>query len=341
MKKFSLILFLLSSLLLVNVSYAVPEEDPLPSWNAGPTKTSILDFVHAVTDEQSPAYVSAADRVATFDNDGTLWVEQPIYTQFIFALAQVKAGAAKHPEWKNTPPFQAVLSNDKSALAKMDMHDVEKILAATHSGMTVAEFQQQLKDWFATAKDPHFNRLYTQLVYQPMLEVMSYLRKNKFKVYIVTGGGQDFVRAYAQPTYGVSSEEVIGSTEKTKYGYVNGVPVLTKLPEILFVDDHTGKPEAINLFIGKKPIIAFGNSDGDQQMLEWTQSNAVKKTLELLVHHDDGEREFAYDTKSKVGTFSAALMQEAAQKKWQVISMKNDWKVIFPEISPATSAQGQ
>jgi hypothetical protein len=338
MKKFLLSLL---SLLLVNVCFAVPEEDPLPSWNAGATKTGILDFVHAVSDEQSPSYVPAADRIATFDNDGTLWVEQPVYTQFIFTLDQVRAGAAKHPEWKNTSPFKAVLAGDKGAMAKLDMHDIEKLLAATHSGMTVAEFNQELKVWFATAKDAHFNRLYTQLVYQPMLEVMAYLRKNKFKIYIVTGGGQDFVRAYALVTYGVSSEEVIGTTEKTKYSYVNGVPILTKLPEILFVDDHAGKPEAINLFIGKKPIIAFGNSDGDQQMLEWTQSNEVKKTLELLVHHDDDKREFAYGVNSKVGTFSAALMQEASLKQWLVISMKNDWKVIFPELSTVNSSQGQ
>jgi hypothetical protein len=334
MKKVIFIFF--SSLFLTSSSFADPIGDPLPSWNAGTTKTSIINFVHSVTDETSPSYVPAADRIATFDNDGTLWVEQPIYTQFIFTLQRIKAMAPQHPAWKTTAPFQAIIASDKAAIAKMSMHDVEQLLAVTHSGMTVAAFQQELTDWFATAKDPHFNRLYTQLVYQPLLEALNY-----FKIYIVTGGGQDFVRAFALPTYGVSAEEVIGSTEKTKYIYNNGEPTLTKLPEVLFIDDHAGKPEAINLFIGKKPIIAFGNSDGDQQMLEWTQSNSGKPTLMLLVHHDDGVREFAYDTKSKVGTFSESLMQEAQQKKWQVISMKNDWKVIFPPLPPTNADQGK
>ncbi|MES2217477.1 MAG: HAD family hydrolase [Pseudomonadota bacterium] len=341
MRAAKLILILLCTWCFATLSYADPVADPLPSWNVGPTKTSIIDFVHAVTDEASPSYVQPSDRIATFDNDGTLWVEYPMYTQFIFALQRVKELAPQHPEWKDKPPFSAIISGDKSAMEKMTMHDVEQLLAVTHSGMSVEEFQKILINWLVAAKDPHFNRLYTQLVYQPMLEVMSYLRKNNFKIYIVTGGGQDFVRAYAQPTYGVAPEEVVGSTEKTKYGYANGVPTLTKLPEVLFIDDHAGKPEAINLFIGKKPIIAFGNSDGDQQMLEWTQSNSGKATLMLLVHHDDAAREFSYGPKSKVGTFSDALMQEAVQKKWHVISMKDDWKVIFPVVSIASQDQGK
>jgi FMN phosphatase YigB (HAD superfamily) len=326
-------------LLVVAPAYAADVQDPLPSWNEGPTKSSIIGFVHAVTDKNTSTYVAPADRIATFDNDGTLWVEQPIYTQFIFTLQRIKALASQHPEWKNTLPYKDILANDKSAIMKLTMHDVEQLLAVTHSGMSVEDFQKTLHDWFLTAKDPHFNRLYTDLVYQPMLEVMNYLRANDFRIYIVTGGGQDFVRAFALPTYGVASEEVIGSANKTKYEYVKDQPALIKLPEVLFIDDHAGKVSAINLFIGKKPIIAFGNSDGDQQMLEWTQSGTGDRLM-LLVHHDDAKREFAYDTKSKVGTFSSALLQEAIQKKWHVISMKDDWKIIFTP-STTTNQEGK
>lgn len=325
-------LILLCSMLIGTGSYAGAKKDPLASWNDGQIKTNIINFVTAATTKNSPTYVAPADRIAVFDNDGTLWVEQPIYTQVIFALSKIKELAPQHPEWRNEEPFKAII-NDEPSLTKMNLQDFEKVIAVSHSGMSVADFQKELREWLAVAKNQHFNQLYTALVYQPMLEVMNYLRANDFKVYIVTGGGQDFVRAFAHATYGVSSEQVIGSTTKTKFVYKNGKPALIKLPEVLFVDDSAGKPQAINLFIGKKPLIAFGNSDGDQQMLEWTQSGSGK-SLMLLVHHDDATREFAYDTESKVGTFSVALMDEARQSGWQVISMKQDWKVIFPFASP-------
>lgn len=303
--------------------------DPLPSWNDGKIKQNIIQFVRAVTDKTNTHYVTPETRIATFDNDGTLWLEQPIYTEAVFMFDRVKKLAPKHPEWKTQKPFSYVLSGDKKALAGLDIHDIEKLIAATHAGMNVEDFNQIVKNWIDTAVNPHFNRHYTQLIYQPMLEVMQYLRDNHFKVYIVTGGGQDFVRAFSGKTYAVYSEKVIGSTGKTKYTYQNGKPVLMKLPEVLFIDDKAGKPEAINLFIGRKPIIAFGNSDGDREMLEWTQSNP-NKHLMLLVHHDDAKREYAYGPESKVGTFSNSLLDEANKNDWQVISMKNDWKVIFP-----------
>ncbi|EKD71577.1 MAG: hypothetical protein ACD_46C00156G0001 [uncultured bacterium] len=300
--------------------------DPLPSWNDHSIKNNIIQFVQSVTDKNSRDYVPPEDRIATIDNDGTLWVEQPIYTQVIFAFEQIKKMAPQHPKWKNQEPFKSVLTNQFEKLRKQDL---ERIMAITHSGMSVEEFQSMAKNWLETAINPRFKHRYTELVYQPMLEVIEYLRKNNFKIYIVSGGGQDFMRAFTKNTYGISSENVIGSAEKTQYGYRNNQPVLIKIPKVLLIDDNMGKPESINLFIGKKPIIAFGNSTGDQQMLEWTQSND-KKHLMLLVHHDDAKREYLYGSHSKVGTFSDALMQEAEKNNWQVISMKNDWKVIFP-----------
>jgi phosphoserine phosphatase len=300
--------------------------DPLPSWNEGPVKQSIIQFVNSISDEHSRDYVPPAERIATIDNDGTLWVEQPLYTQLLFALDRINVLVQQHPDWKDQQPFKSILNHQ---LDKLTVNDFEKILAVTHTGMSVEAFNELIKKWIATAQNPQFKRPYTDLIYQPMLEVMNYLRQNQFKVYIVSGGGQEFMRAFAGKTYGVPSEQIIGSAMKTKYENKNGKPTLIKLPTVFFIDDNAGKPEAINLFIGKKPIIAFGNSDGDQQMLEWTQSGKGKRLM-LLVHHDDAKREYAYDTQSKIGTFSAALMQEAIQNHWQVISMKNDWKVIFP-----------
>jgi phosphoglycolate phosphatase-like HAD superfamily hydrolase len=330
------VLFLLAAQALAQVP------DPLPSWNDGAAKKGILDFVTRVTKQDGPDFVPPAERIATFDQDGTLWCEQPIYTQVVFAIDRVKELAPKHPEWQTTEPFKSILAGDKQALYKFTIQDFAKVVAATHTGITVEEFQAIAKKWLATAEHPGFHRPYTDLIYQPMLELMAYLRANGFKTYIVTGGGQDFVRVYSERVYGVPPEQVVGSAAKTKYEYgKDGAPTLIKLPEILLIDDHAGKPEGIDLFIGRRPRAAFGNSTGDQQMLEWTQAGIDAKTgavakigqgprLMMLVHHDDAQREYAYGADSKVGTFSNALMDEAQDRHWFVISMKNDWKVIFP-----------
>lgn len=323
----SLVLFSSTTLASTNNS----NTDPLPSWNAGTAKQAIISFVQNISDKNNAQYTLIPDRIATIDNDGTLWVEQPLYTQAIFAINRVKLLAPQHPEWKTQQPFKAIIDNDQATLAKLNAQDFEKILAVTHSGMSVAQFNNVVTTWLAGSVNPHFHRPYTQLVYQPMLELMNYLRANGFKVYIVTGGGQAFVRAFSDKIYGVSVEQVIGTAEKTKYNYQDGHPALTKLPAVLFIDDNEGKPEAINLFIGKKPLIAIGNSDGDRQMLEWTQSRPDAHFM-MLIHHDDGIREFTYGPQSKIGTFSDSLMNEAIQNKWTVVSMKNDWKVIFPPL---------
>jgi phosphoglycolate phosphatase-like HAD superfamily hydrolase len=304
--------------------------DPLPSWNDGPAKQAILEFVHRSTTAGEKDFVREVQRIATFDNDGTLWVEQPFYTQVAFAMDRVKLLAPRHPEWKTEEPFKTLLIGDREAISKMTLQDIEKIVAVTHSGMTVEAFQKIVTDWLARAKNPRFGRRYTELVYQPMIELMAYLRENGFKTYIVTGGGQEFVRAFAEKVYGVPPEQVIGTAGKTKYEYdANGKPMLIKLPEVLLVDDKVGKPVGINLIIGRIPHAAFGNSTGDQQMLEWTQAGSGGHLM-MLVHHDDAEREYAYGADSKVGTFSDALMEEAKQRGWTVISMKKDWKRLFP-----------
>ena len=326
----------LSLLSILSVSRVARAQDPLPSWNDGPAKKAILDFVARTIKEGGPDFVPVAERVATFDNDGTLWCEQPIYTQVQFAIDRIKELAPKHPEWKTTEPFKSILADDKQAMFKFTIQDFEKVVAVSHTGITVEEFRSIVKKWLATAEHPRFHRRYTDLVYQPMLELMKYLRDNKFKTYIVTGGGQDFVRVFAEQIYGVPPEQVVGSAGKTKYEYdKEGKPMLLKVPEVFLIDDHTGKPEGINLFIGRRPVAAFGNSTGDQQMLEWTQASNEAKIgrgarLMMLVHHDDAKREFAYGADSKVGMFSDALMAEAKQRGWNVISMKNDWKTIFP-----------
>ena len=304
------------------------DADPLPSWNGGPTKQSIVDFVGKVTKEGSPDYVKPAERIATIDNDGTLWVEQPLYTQFVFALDRIKALAAQHPEWKTTQPFQAVLEGDLKALEATGEKRLLEIIAATHSGMTTAEFNEIVGDWLATVKQPRFKRLYTDLVYQPMLELLSYLRANDFKTFIVSGGGQEFMRVFADKTYGVPPEQVVGSTSATQYQMWDASPVLLKLPKVDFVDDGPGKPVGINKFIGRRPIFAFGNSDGDKEMLEWTAAGDGLRFMGL-VHHTDAVREYAYDRDSKVGKLDKAL-DEAIAKGWTVADMKTDWKTIFP-----------
>ncbi len=305
----------------------------LASWNDGPAKQAIVSFVKQVTDKSGTKYVEPQDRIATFDQDGTLWVEHPLYTQAAFALARVHDLAAQHPEWKQRDPFKAVLANDRAAMARFSESDWEIILAATHAGTTTEAFQALVKQWLATARDPRFHQPYTALVYQPMLELMDYLRTNGFKTYIVTGGGQEFVRVYSENVYGIPPEQVVGSSILTKYEYQDGKPVLMREPKVFFIDDNAGKPVGINLFIGKRPCAAFGNSPGDKQMLEWTQAGDGARLM-MLVLHDDPAREYAYGPAdglpdTKVGTFPQALYDEAKSRGWNVISMKNDWKRIF------------
>jgi phosphoglycolate phosphatase-like HAD superfamily hydrolase len=308
--------------------------DPLPSWNDGPTKQSILDFVAAVTKEGGPDYVAPAERIATFDNDGTLWIEQPIYTQFAFAIDRVKATSNQHPEWKTKEPFASILKGDLKGLAASGEKGMLEVVAATHSGMTTADFNKTVKEWLATAKHPRFKVLYTDLVYQPMIELLDYLRAKGFKTFIVSGGGVEFMRAFADKTYGIPPEQVIGSSGVTQYQMWDASPVLVKMPKVLFVDDGPGKPEGIDHSIGRRPIFAFGNSNGDKEMLEWTAAGDGLRFMGL-VYHTDAEREYAYGPAgalpdSKVGTFSQALMDEATGKGWVIANMKNDWKTIFP-----------
>jgi len=307
---------------------------PLPSWNEGPAKQAILDFVRAATDQASPKFVPPDDRVATFDQDGTLWVEQPIYTQVVYCLERVPAVAAQRPELKKREPFKTVLSGNREAIANLPLHDLEEILIATLTGMPVDDFQAEAKTWLESAKHPRWNRLYTDLTYQPMQEVLHYLRDNGFKTYIVTGGGQDFVREYAQRIYGIPPEQVVGTATGTKFGYdQHGRPFLTKEPKLLLNDNNAGKPEGIHLEIGRRPHAAFGNSTGDRQMLEYTGAGDGARLM-MLVLHDDAQREYAYGPAlglpdSKVGTFTQALYDEAKNSGWTVISMKSDWKRIF------------
>ncbi len=310
-------------------------DDPLPSWNDGPAKQAIVEFVGAVTKEGGADFVPPEDRIATFDQDGTLWVEHPIYTQVVFALDRVVALAPEHPEWKTKEPFKTVLSGDKSAIAKFSLRDLEEIVFATHAGMTVDAFTAIAKEWAGKAKDSRWHRPYTELVYQPMLEVMELLRASGFRTYIVTGGGQDFVRSYVERVYGIGAAQVIGSTLETQYGYdAEGEGVLMREPKLQLNDNFSGKPEDIYLFTSQRPQAAFGNSTGDRQMLEWATGGTGKR-LGVLVLHDDAEREYAYGPANglpdtKVGTFTQALADEAKQRGWTVISMKTDWKSIFP-----------
>jgi phosphoglycolate phosphatase-like HAD superfamily hydrolase len=306
----------------------------LPSWNDGAAKQAIFDFVRATSDRSSPSYVVPEDRIAVFDQDGTLWVEHPMYTQVIYCLDRVPDVVAKKPELKNREPFKTVLSGNREAIARLPMQDLYKILAATLSGMTVEEFSAEARKWLEAARHPRWNRPYTELAYQPMLEVFRYLRDNAYKTYIVTGGGQDFVRAYAEKVYGIPPEQVIGTAGGTKFAYAsNGKPYLTKEPKLLLNDNNAGKPEGIHLMIGRRPYAAFGNSTGDRQMLEWTAAGAGAR-LKMLVLHDDAAREYAYGPAqglpdTKVGTFTPALYDEAKKNGWTVISMKNDWRRVF------------
>jgi phosphoglycolate phosphatase-like HAD superfamily hydrolase len=308
-------------------SAGLAADDPLPSWNAGASKQAIVAFVERVTKEGSPDFVKTPERIAVFDNDGTLWCEQPLYIQGFFALDRVKALAPQHPEWKDKQPFAAILSGDHAAVAKMGEHELAALVAATHTGMTTEEFEGIVKTWLANARHPKYHRPYTELVYQPMLEVLAYLRANGFKTFIVSGGGVDFMRAFAEKTYGIPPEQVIGSSGKTKFEFVDGKPVLMKLAEIGSIDDREGKPININLHIGRRPIMAFGNSDGDQAMLEWTTAGDGPR-FGLIVHHTDAERETAYDRQSHIGRLDKAL-DEAVTRHWTVVDMKRDWNTVF------------
>jgi phosphoglycolate phosphatase-like HAD superfamily hydrolase len=308
-------------------------EAPLTSWNEGLAKQAILDFVRATIDESSKDFVPPDDRIATFDQDGTLWVEHPLYTQAQFALDRVHELAPQHPEWQSQEPFKSVLSNDMAAIANFGEVDWAKIVFETHAGISQTVFLEIVGKWLTTAKHPRFNRLYTELVYQPMREVVDYLRASGFKTFIVSGGGQDFVRAYSKRVYGIPTEQIVGSSIVTRYEIDDGKPVIMRLPQLFFNNDNAGKPVGIDLFIGRRPHSAIGNSTGDRQMLEWTGAGQGAR-LTMLVYHDDAQREYAYGPvgglpDSKVGTFNQSLMDEAKSRGWTVISMKNDWKRMF------------
>jgi haloacid dehalogenase-like hydrolase/2'-5' RNA ligase superfamily len=303
------------------------QADPLPSWNEGPAKKSIIDFVAKVTKEGGPDFVPIAERIATFDNDGTLWCEQPIPVQLAFALDRVKALAPKHPEWKEKQPFKAVLEDDMKSVLASGEHGLLELMMVSHAGMTADEFEVIVKDWIATAKHPRFKRPYTELVYRPMLELLAYLRSNGFKTYIVSGGGIEFMRPWAEKVYGIPPEQVVGSSIKVKYELRDSRPVLARLPELDFNDDKAGKPVAIHRFIGRRPIMAFGNSDGDFEMLEWTTA-AKGPRFGLIVHHTDADREYAYDRDSPLGRLARAL-DEAPAHGWIVADMKRDWKLVL------------
>ena len=321
-------LFAVMLVVLLTLTTAVARPaDPLPSWNEGPAKKSIVAFVTKVTTKGSLDFVSPAERIATFDNDGTLWAEQPMYFQLLFALDRVKAVAPQHPEWKDQEPFASLLRGDLQAALAGGEKAILEIVMATHAGMTTQEFEEIVRDWIATARHPITKRPYTEMVYQPMLELLAYLRANGFKTFIVSGGGIEFMRPWAEKVYGIPPEQVVGSSIRTKFELRDGQPVLLRLPEITFIDDGPGKPVGINQHIGRRPLAAFGNSDGDLQMLQWTAAGAGPR-LCLYVHHTDNEREWAYDRVSHIGKLDKGL-DEAMRQGWTVVDMKKDWKIVF------------
>jgi len=323
-------LILLVAGLVAGCAHAPPTAsvDPLPSWNAGAAKTSVFNFVRAVTTPGSPDFVPVAERIAVFDNDGTLWSEKPVYFQFMFAMDRIRALAPRHPQWKSQQPFKAVLENDMKSLAAAGKQGLIQILLAGHTGMTTEEFAETVTQWLATARHPRFQRPYTDLVFQPMLELLDYLRANGFKTFIVSGGGIEFMRPFTRKVYGIPPDQVVGSSLKTRFELRQGEPVLVRLPEIFFIDDKAGKPVGIHTFIGQRPIAAFGNSDGDLQMLQWSTAGPGRR-LGLIVHHTDAVREWAYDRQSHVGKLDQALTQ-ATQNGWSVVDMQTDWNVIYP-----------
>ncbi|WP_431323161.1 HAD family hydrolase [Rhizobium sp. YTU87027] len=309
---------------------AYAQSDPLPSWNDTGPKSAIVSFVERVTKQGSPDFVPEPERIAVFDNDGTLWVEHPMYTQLAFAMDRVKTLAPQHPEWQNVQPFKAVLDGDMNALAASGETGLLELIMVTHAGMTTSDFEKVVTDWLATARDPKFKRPYTELVYQPMVELLSYLRANGFKTFIVSGGGVEFMRPWTEKIYGVPPEQVVGSSIKTQFKMQDDTPTLYRLPEVNFIDDKAGKPVGINQEIGRRPIAAFGNSDGDLEMLQWTTMAGAPARLGVLIHHTDEEREYAYDRKSEFGHLDKAL-DAAAITGWTVVDMKADWKKIFKD----------
>ena len=318
-------------LLLILAGFAATQAaaDPLPSWNDSANRSAIVDFVSAVTDEGSDDFVPVAERIAVFDNDGTLWAEKPAYFQLLFAIDRVKEMAPEHPEWNDTQPFKGVLENDMhEALAGGEIAILDLVMA-THGGMTTDEFAEAVADWVATARHPSTGRPYTSMVYQPMLELLDYLRANGFKTFIVSGGGIEFMRVFSQQVYGIPPEQVVGSSIKTEFELRDGAPVLVRQPELDFIDDKAGKPIGINQYIGRRPLAAFGNSDGDLQMLQWSTYGDGRR-LGAIVHHTDADREWAYDRESHIGRLDKALDQ-ARVKNWLVIDMKRDWKAVFPQ----------
>ena len=317
----------------VGLAFSTPANartvDSLPSWNDGKAKQSIIAFVARVTEQGSPDFVPPAERIAVFDNDGTLWAEQPMYFRVLFALDRVKALAPQHPEWKDKEPFASLLKGDVKGAKADDMKSLVEIIMATHAGMTTAEFETIVKDWLSTAKHPTTKRPYTEMVYQPMLELLDYLRDSGFKTFIVSGGGIEFMRPWSEKVYGAPPEQVIGSSIKVKYEMRDGEPVLVRLPEVDVYDDKEGKPVAIHQQIGRRPLAAFGNSDGDLQMLQWTTAGKGPR-FALYVHYTDAEREWAYDRESSFGRLDKGL-DEAIAKGWTIVDMKEDWKVIYPD----------
>ncbi|WP_435134036.1 HAD family hydrolase [Formosa sp. A9] len=303
-------------------------EAPLASWVDGKSKQAIINYVDDVTNPTSPNFIPETDRIATFDNDGTLWSEQPLYFQLFFALDRIKALAPEHPEWKSKQPFKAVLENDMKTVMEYGEKGLIEILMSTHAGMTTDEFEAVVSNWITTAKHPTKDKLFKELVYQPMLELLDYLRAKDFKTFIVSGGGIEFMRPWTEQVYGIPAEQVVGSSIQTEYDYNDGKPVIKRLPKIDLIDDKEGKPVGINRYIGKKPVFAAGNSDGDLQMLRWTDANTYK-TFKLYVHHTDSIREWAYDRKSHIGGFDKGL-DEGTKKGWTIVSMKDDWSVIYP-----------
>jgi phosphoglycolate phosphatase-like HAD superfamily hydrolase len=320
--------FLFASLLAFTSGGAVAK-DHLPSWNDGPAKKAILEFVAAVTDAKGNDYVAPAERIATFDNDGTLWVEYPMYTQALFAFDRIKALAPQHPEWKTTQPFKALLEGDMKTVGASGMKGLMEIVIASHTGMTAAEFEQDVSTWLATTKQKKFDRLYTELVYQPQLELLDYLRANGFKTFIVSGGGIAFMRPFSEKAYGIPPEQVVGSSVVAEFQMKDGKPELVRMPKLGFLNDKAGKPVGIYEHIGQRPILAFGNSDSDMQMIQYTRAGDGLR-LGLFVHHTDAEREYAYDRKSHVGSLDKVLDQADANG-WVIVDMKKDWKKVFPE----------
>jgi len=321
-------LFAIITLLLGSHSVVAQQHDPLPSWNDTAAKQAIVAFVTRVTQEGSEDYVAPAERIATFDNDGNLWAEQPAYFQLFFAADRIRALAPQHPEWQNEEPFAALLKGDLEAVHAGGMAAVNDIVMATHAGMTTDEFAAIVREWVATARHPRTDRRYIDMVYQPMLELLDYLRTNEFKTFIVSGGGIEFMRPWVESVYGIPPEQVVGSSIKTRFELRDGQPVLVRLPEIDFIDDKAGKPVGINSHIGRRPLLASGNSDGDLQMLQYTAAGAGPRLM-LYLHHTDAEREWAYDRESSIGRLDQGL-DEARAKGWTVIDMKADWKVVFP-----------